>query len=382
MSRAVTKVDGAIERFVREFCTRKGHYIDCSSCDYYECHLNFFSINVPKEVQKKFVECIAKVFDVPVDKIAVFNAGEFYQMELARHFGLTPVVVQSGWRGLVPHENIGTFKLKEVMLEVQQSRVESSEEELPLRLRGYVEFARALADYLHLRTKIKVADKSENQYDPQNDTVYLMKDTLRSLTSIVLSTIAHELAHALGYKLFGSAPDISENFEKALTEVAGAGMEFILNFYDYVKRAFNGGFAAVHTLESIKTRLAEALVPIIEKIWKELNIETVIGARPVAYEVAYRLVESEHDPPAYIVALLGVSEWDVRVWHRDTRPLSDYSEMTYKDYMFNVKREAESRGETLFESVKEKLPNPVIVALVYNPKKDTYELVKAWGVKL
>ena len=80
--------------------------------------------------------------------------------------------------------------------------------------RGTLRAWRLIADYAVRGIKIVVISGNRSFY--RNKTIYIAEDELEIGK---VSTLIHELSHALGEDLYGNATDLSENFEDALAKV-------------------------------------------------------------------------------------------------------------------------------------------------------------------
>jgi len=312
---------------------------------------------------------IYKLCGYPPDVLAVFAGEESYKVDLAIHYGLVPVLMNWTWLGLVPTENLGDSKIEEKARKTVEKAKVVDESVLPLRIRGYIEFAKRLAEILGIRVEVK-AVYGDNFYDPQAKLVGL---SIRELEKPVmaLGAIVHEIAHAYGDARYGSAPDISENFERALTYVAGYALHFMHKSRGSVSRALNGGFKAVyHWSEYPKDKLEDLLADVIVRIVKKYGVkpENPVGATVLT--IARELLPSLDDPPAYIIVRLRVGMHDIYVdeVYRGAS-ISSYNDRTYEKYM----EAAEKEAMEAFRSLRQ--PDKPILALVYDPSKDEYKIV-------
>ena len=213
-AKVFVEVEEALKKLVEAFCKYDPSraVVDCTCRGYYECGVNFRSSDVPDRVKRRFMYYIYKLCGYPPDALAVLAEEESYKVDLTIHYGLVPVLMNWTWLDLVPAENLGDNKIEEKARKIVEKAKVVDESVLPLRIRGYVEFARWLARRLGLHdVEVKVVH-GDSFYKPQAKLVALsireLEDPVRGLEAIV-----HEIAHAYGDARYGCAPDVSENFE-------------------------------------------------------------------------------------------------------------------------------------------------------------------------
>ena len=74
-----------------------------------------------------------------------------------------------------------------------------------------------LADKISPETTLVITSKDRSYYNRENDTIFTSKKKLCEDGVYI-----HELAHAIGFRYYGSAPDVSENFERSLEYIGAA----------------------------------------------------------------------------------------------------------------------------------------------------------------
>ena len=185
--------------------------------------------------------------------------------------------------------------------------------------------------------------------------------------------IVHEIAHAYGDEKYGDAPDVSENFEAALTEVAGKALGFTVRYSDEVRRTLHGGFGAIHHMH-MELQLRKLLQEVAESLVEKYNVK-LSGLDVLAEYMVDKLLPRRDNPPVYIVVTFEVSSHNIDI-HRQVSgwKLSTYSERKYDEYMKTVK-------ESAMRSFKElKTYGKPTLALVYDPKTDKYIVVADEGI--
>jgi len=371
--KVLAHVGGALRKLVESFCmfNRKERIVDCRCHGYYECKVYFDPSIVPEDAQKRFVEYIAQVTGLSKERLAVLTEDETHKIDLVKHVGYIPVLVNAEWSGLIPEESVADEKLAEELLKTKEMASPIDERTLSLKLRGYVEFARVFARWIGLDdVKIKVV-YGRSHYDTDLREVALSIDDLKTRP---FQVIIHELAHAYGYKMFGEAPDVSTNFEHALTYVAGEALKFTLNKIYAVKRTMNGGFGAVyHTDDHPKTKLRKLLTNILEEIDRKYRAAPTIPPILLAGKIVDKLPLRLDNPPTYIVVVLRVVPGTIDLDRVETGTCVSFYAHRYT--LEKYEEEVSKRAMKTFREMRSKADNKPIVVFVYNPEKDEYEIL-------
>jgi hypothetical protein len=99
--------------------------------------------------------------------------------------------------------------------------------------RGRLQMYRLLANITRSDTKIVLYEAERCHYDPGLNTIFIVPDVLQYIED---HNFIHELAHALGHARYPTAPDLTENFEIALAEVAATVLRF-MTFHNFREAA-------------------------------------------------------------------------------------------------------------------------------------------------
>lgn len=176
--------------------------------------------------------------------------GELDAVTAVAHDGgvciLIPEVMKPLFKGILR----GSQFVAKKTLEMLEDSVLVDEKVLKAEERGVLRVYRLWTEYVSPSTTVKVIRGERSYYDDSADIIFLSKSVLNRYNS---STFIHELAHAYGVHKYRSAPDVSENFERALSEVAVIIYELTLfpERRAVIKRALHGGlFASLKSIDS------------------------------------------------------------------------------------------------------------------------------------
>ncbi|MCD6571812.1 MAG: hypothetical protein J7K62_00895 [Thermoplasmata archaeon] len=114
------------------------------------------------------------------------------------------------------------------------------EKYLGLGKRIFLAVYRFMADKI-AETKVVLYDGKRSYYDESKDVIFIAIDEVHEKRKFI-----HELAHAYGFKTYRSAPDVSENFERALERVAANIWDITMStaYGRVISRIYAGGLYA------------------------------------------------------------------------------------------------------------------------------------------
>ena len=179
---------------------------------YFETTINYTSATIDDTVTDA-VERLMKKYRIT----AYSSYGDFDGMAAVAHEGGVCV--------LMPEEMFPLFsklpRASEFVLRSITTMVEGAvpvdERSLTGYERGHLQIWRLWQDYICPKAKVMVVEGTRSFYDNKTKTICMAKDDLEYYHD---DTFIHELAHAYGFEQYETAPDLSENFERALAMVA------------------------------------------------------------------------------------------------------------------------------------------------------------------
>ena len=177
--------------------------------DYYEADVEY-SIVEPKVLDA--VQKLLKNYRITAHS----NYGDFD--------GVGAVTHEGGICLLVPENMFPVFaklpRASEFVMKSLRTMVEGAapvdERTLDAHVRGHLQLWRLWAENIRPGTKIEVVKGERSFYRVELGTIFMSEKDVEYYSD---ETFIHELSHAHGYKRYLTAPDLTENFEKALAEV-------------------------------------------------------------------------------------------------------------------------------------------------------------------
>ena len=222
-----------------------GHIYYYIEQKYYEHYINYplpyDTLDI--EIREELAEKLRRLGITAYAKLGDFGA-------------VTAVTHEGGICILVPSNMVNLFtSLKSATEFVVESIRESLQETeyidpkmLNVKARGYLRVYELIIRYLFRdvfygdnEIDIKVAKKGRSHYNGASKTIVLVRYDLYDPHVFI-----HELAHAYGHVKYGNAPDLTENFQRALAEVGARliGISRSSGLAEAISRALNGGIYA------------------------------------------------------------------------------------------------------------------------------------------
>jgi len=188
---------------------------------YFETTVDYTAATIDEEVTKA-VESSMKKHRIT----AISNYGDFDGMTAVAHEGGVCVLIPSEMFPLFSElPRASEFVLRSITTMVEGA-VPVDERTISGYERGHLQIWRLWRDYICPKVNIRLIEGGRSFYDDKTKTICMAEDDLEYYHDDVF---IHELSHAYGYEHYKTAPDLSENFERALAEVAKEIFSFLLN---------------------------------------------------------------------------------------------------------------------------------------------------------
>ena len=199
-----------------EACLVKKSY---GGTDYYELEDKYFETTIDYSaatIDDKVTEAVERL--MKKHGITAFSSyGDFDGMTAVAHEGGVCVLMPTGMFPLflkLPRASEFVLRSLKTMVE---GAVPVDEHTLSGYARGYFQIWRLWQDYICPKAKVILIKGARSFYDNKTKTICMSEYALEYRES---DTFIHELAHAYGFEQYKDAPDLSENFERALARVA------------------------------------------------------------------------------------------------------------------------------------------------------------------
>lgn len=170
------------------------------------------------ELQLRFTEPpaeIARAITAHFSDIAAYSVpGDLDAVAATAHEGGKCILIPNDLIPLFSNMRSAADFVIDSKKESLEGATKIDERTLSQSSRGTLRAWRLIADYAVRGIKIVVISGNRSFY--RNKTIYIAEDELEIGK---VSTLIHELSHALGEDLYGNATDLSENFEDALAKV-------------------------------------------------------------------------------------------------------------------------------------------------------------------
>ncbi len=201
--------------------------------------------------------------------------------------GVGAVAHEGGICLLVPEEMFPLFrelpKASEFVMKSLRTMVEGAvpvdERTLDAFVRGRLQIWRLWKDDICPEAKIEVIKGERSFYRSEINTIFMCENDLAYYSD---ESCIHELSHAHGTKRYGTAPDLTENFEKALAEVGRDISMFLTNRANMaaVERCITG---CIHATPKITDEFFGDLKPKLT----ETQISDLINS-PLMFVIVYK----------------------------------------------------------------------------------------------
>lgn len=203
-----------------EDCIREREY---GGMKYYELPDDYYETKVEYSIVKQEVRDAVQKLLKNYKITAYSDYGDFDGIGAVSHEG--------GICLLVPDRMFPLFtNLPRASKFVMESKKEMVEGAVPVDEHRLACYPRARLQVWHLwkdevreDTKIVVVEGERNFYNDKLNTIFMSKPAVECYED---KHFIHELSHARGYKRYKTAPDLTENFEKALAEVGASIVSF------------------------------------------------------------------------------------------------------------------------------------------------------------
>ncbi len=241
-----------------------------------------------------------------------------------------------------------------------------------MRQRGFLRECRLLINALGLDTEIKTVEGNRSFYEQNSNTVFFSEYDVKWRKT---STFIHEIAHAYGIKAYGEAPDVSENFERALEEVASIiyrhsiGDEWFSNALSRAK--FGAIYASPKRIEEYFGETPYKNMPynLIYELYSRPKM-LVISFDDVVFDIAYIDVEGVPVEEHYRVKMDKIVEILTELFRKYANKSISVGELTYAlskiDIYLNMFMKSKLRNRDL----------DVVRIYGYNLEEDRYMLIK------
>jgi len=211
--------------------------------DYYEGGLTYdYEIRYIKHT-KSFEELISILKGLFIEKgiTAVTHLRDFDAIPLVAHEGGVVLLAPSGMTDLLSHvvPKAHDFVEESVKRTVGEAIVLDDKD---LSLRTLIKFGKFRLLAKRLNERFFFSGKYEIKVIPIKGRSHATPGYAYVDTESSSEVFVHEIAHALGFGLYGDAPDVSENFERCLEYVATTAMGMATNraYYMALRRIENG----------------------------------------------------------------------------------------------------------------------------------------------
>jgi len=213
------------------------------------------------------------------------------KLSLIRYFGAYPVIVPRNFS--IPRMFREEYFFRYIATR-ELSRKPIPREVLPICARSIVNLLERLSEELGFNVEIHVVKnlmdgRASGQSMPEQGIIRLDYDLLSSIVYLpieIMDTYIHELAHVAAYKDYGVSEDLTEEFEKSLSNIATAIIRRILTnvtVRDTLRRGFSY-FPKVIRLKSNHEIFYEDVWPVLSE---ELKYKRI-----TEYEL-YRHIETD-----------------------------------------------------------------------------------------
>jgi len=203
-----------------EGCIREREY---GGMKYYELPADYYETEVEYSIVKQEVLNAVQKLLKNYKITAYSDYGDFDGIGAVSHEGGICLLVPDGMFPLFTNLPRASKFVMESKKEMVKGAVPMDEHRLACYPRARLQVWRLWKDEVREDTKIRVVEGERSFYDVKLNTIFMSKLALDYYED---EKFIHELAHARGYKRYETAPDLTENFEKALAEVGASIVSF------------------------------------------------------------------------------------------------------------------------------------------------------------